>query len=127
MLLFPPHWTPAMPHLALPTLTAHLRVHGVEVIQRDLNIEVFDAILTHSYLKQAITYLRQNYEPHAERWPARPAVPSRERVQWALDHGPMLVDQVEDAVNVVRSDVFLDGPTGVQAFFHAPQSVWPIP
>ena len=25
-----------MPHLALPTLTAYLRGHGVDVIQRDL-------------------------------------------------------------------------------------------
>ena len=25
LLLFPPNWTPAMPHLALPTLTAYLR------------------------------------------------------------------------------------------------------
>ncbi len=42
MLLFPPNWTPSMPHLALPTLTAYLRMRGVEVIQRDLNAEVFD-------------------------------------------------------------------------------------
>ena len=42
MLCFPPNWNPAMPHLALPTLTAFLRAHGVDVIQRDLNIEVFD-------------------------------------------------------------------------------------
>jgi anaerobic magnesium-protoporphyrin IX monomethyl ester cyclase len=116
MLLFPPHWTPAMPHLALPTLTAYLRAHNVEVVQRDLNIEVFDAILTRGYLEQAITHLRQGYGPHAERRPTRQVVPSRERAQWALDHGPGLVDQVENAVNVVRSDAFLDGPIGVQAF-----------
>jgi len=29
MLLFPPNWNPAMPHLALPTLTAFLRAHGI--------------------------------------------------------------------------------------------------
>ena len=37
VLLFPPNWTPSMPHLALPTLTAFLREEGIEVIQRDLN------------------------------------------------------------------------------------------
>jgi anaerobic magnesium-protoporphyrin IX monomethyl ester cyclase len=123
MLLFPPHWTPAMPHLALPTLTAYLRAHDVEVIQRDLNIEVFDAILTCDYLKQAVAHLRQDYAPQAKRRPARQVVPSRERVQWALDHGPMLVDQIQDAVNILRSDAFLDGPTGVQAFFTIVQSL----
>jgi anaerobic magnesium-protoporphyrin IX monomethyl ester cyclase len=123
MLLFPPHWTPAMPHLALPTLTAYLRAHDVEVIQRDLNIEVFDAILTRDYLKQTVTHLRQDYAPQAERWHGRHVVPSRERLQWALDHGPTLADQIEDAVNVVRSGAFLDGPTGVQAFFSIVQGL----
>ena len=36
MLLFPPNWTPTMPHLALPTLAAYMRQNGVDVIQRDL-------------------------------------------------------------------------------------------
>jgi anaerobic magnesium-protoporphyrin IX monomethyl ester cyclase len=123
LLLFPPHWTPTMPHLALPTLTAYLRAHNVEVIQRDLNIEIFDAILSRGYLKQALTHLRQNYGSHTEGRLARHVVPSRERVQWALDHGPMLVDQVENAVGVVRSDAFLDGPIGVQAFLTMVQSL----
>lgn len=45
MLLFPPNWTPTMPHLALPTRAAYLRQNGVEVTQRDLNIEVSDEII----------------------------------------------------------------------------------
>ena len=53
MLLFPPNWTPSMPHLSLPTLTAYLRQHGIEVIQRDLNAEVFDEILTRKYMKKS--------------------------------------------------------------------------
>ena len=112
MLFFAPHWTPTMPHLAVPTLTAHLRAHNVDVIQRDLNIEVFDAVLTRDYLSQALNRLHQN-----KRRPARYAVrPPQDMVQWALEHGPTLVEQVEQAVNVVRSEVFLDGPTGVEAF-----------
>ena len=56
MLLFPPNWTPSMPHLSLPTLTAYLRMYGIEVIQRDLNVEVFDEILTRRYIKNAVVY-----------------------------------------------------------------------
>ncbi|HEX9439715.1 MAG TPA: hypothetical protein VF909_08540, partial [Roseiflexaceae bacterium] len=63
MLLFPPNWNPAMPHLALPTLTAFLRAYGVEVIQRDLNIEVFDEVLTRRYLEGALARLRRDYGP----------------------------------------------------------------
>ncbi len=69
MLLFPPNWTPSMPHLSLPTLTAYLRLHGVEVIQRDLNAEVFDEILTRAYMKKdggpAARRLRRERDPHA--------------------------------------------------------------
>jgi anaerobic magnesium-protoporphyrin IX monomethyl ester cyclase len=116
MLFFSPHWTPAMPQLAVPTLTGHLRAHDVEVIQRDLNIETFDAMLTRDYLEQTLTRLRHDYGPHAQRRPRRPVLPPRTQVQWALEHGPGLVNQVENAVNVIRSEAFMDGPIGVQAF-----------
>lgn len=43
-----------MPHLALPRLTSYLHSHGVEVVQRDLNVETFDTILTRAYLAQAV-------------------------------------------------------------------------
>lgn len=111
MLFFVPHWTPAMPHLAVPTLTAYLRAHNVDVIQRDLNIEVFDAVLTRDYLNRSLNRLRQD-----KRRPTRQLQPPQEMIQWALKHGPSLVNQVEHAVNIVRSKAFLDGPTGVEAF-----------
>ena len=52
-----------MPHLALPTLAAYLRQNGVDVIQRDLNVEVFDEILSRRYLTAALGRLR----PHTGR------------------------------------------------------------
>jgi anaerobic magnesium-protoporphyrin IX monomethyl ester cyclase len=61
MLIFPPQWTPAMPHLALPVLTSFLRSHGVDVIQRDLNLETYDAVLSRAYLEQVIERLRRDY------------------------------------------------------------------
>jgi anaerobic magnesium-protoporphyrin IX monomethyl ester cyclase len=112
MLLFPPNWNPAMPHLALPTLTAFLRAHGVEVIQRDLNIEVFDEVLTRRHLEGAIAQLRRDYGPRGDRRPARPLVAPRDLVAWALERGPQLVAQVERAKRTIRSPAFFDGPTG---------------
>jgi anaerobic magnesium-protoporphyrin IX monomethyl ester cyclase len=112
MLLFPPSWTPTMPHLALPTLTAYLRPHGIKVIQRDLNLETFDEILTQAYLAQAIDRLRRDYRARGDRWP----VDRRVRVEWALAHGSQFVAQIEEAMGAIRSDAFLDGPTGRHAF-----------
>src|SRR6476661_7642326 len=109
MLLFPPNWNPAMPHLALPTLTAFLRTQGVEVVQRDLNIEVFDEVLTRRHLEQALARLRHDYGPHGDRRPPRPAAARRELVAWALGRGPQVAAQVEKAKRTIRSASFFDG------------------
>ena len=50
MLLFPPEWVPTAPYLALPSLTAVLRQAGHHVIQRDINIEMYDHFFTTEFL-----------------------------------------------------------------------------
>ncbi len=115
MLLFPPNWNPAMPHLALPTITAFMRAHGVEVIQRDLNIEVFDEVLTRRHLEGALAQLRRDYGPRGDRRPSRPAVAPHEQVAWALSCGPRIAAQVERAKRTIRSAAFFDGPIGRRA------------
>ena len=112
MLLFPPHWTPAMPHLALPALTAYLRAQGVQVIQRDLNLETFEHALTRDYLAEMLARLCQ--DQHC-------APP--QTVERALAEGPELAAGVEQAVRVVRSDSFLEGPAGVDALLAAARSL----
>jgi anaerobic magnesium-protoporphyrin IX monomethyl ester cyclase len=115
LLLFPPHWVPAMPHLALPTLTAYLRLRGVEVIQRDLNVEFFDALLTRGALEDALARLRAQM-------PSAPTamVPA---LRAALANGPRLAAQVEDAKAVFRSSDFFDGATSLPAFLTLAQSL----
>ncbi len=50
MLLFPPEWVPTAPYLALPCLTATLRQAGHEVVQKDVNIEMYDRFFSDSFL-----------------------------------------------------------------------------
>ena len=42
MLIFPPDWYPSEPYLSLPSLTAVLRQAGHTVIQKDINLEMYD-------------------------------------------------------------------------------------
>jgi len=102
-----------MPHLALPTLTAYLRAQGLDVAQRDLNVEVFDAVLTHDYLTGAGERLRR-----MKRHPAPRAL--LERAQADV---PQLAAQVETAKAVFRSPTFFDGPTSLPAFLTLVQSL----
>ena len=117
MLLFPPNWTPTMPHLALPTLTAYLRQQGMEVIQRDLNLEVFDKILTRDYMKNAIQQVRATYGRGRRPTMGQAApMPTPQQVQWALSTGPQLARKVEKAKAAMRSPEFFEGPAGLQSF-----------
>ncbi len=103
-----------MPHLALPTLTSYLRPRGIDVIQRDLNVETFDTILSRDHIEQSLARLRDRTAA-GKRRPARHA-PPRDKLEWALQEGPRLAARVEQAKSDLRSDAFLDGPRGVQAF-----------
>ena len=51
MLLFPPEWVPTAPYLALPSLTAVLRQKGVEVVQKDINVEMYDHFFSRRFLE----------------------------------------------------------------------------
>ncbi len=98
-----------MPHLSLPVLTAYLRRHGVQVIQRDLNLETFDAVLSRAYLEQAVERLGAEFKP------ARPGgLP--DRIRRALEQGAGLAGQVEQAKAIFRSPAFHDGEASLEAF-----------
>jgi len=115
-LLFPPQWTPAMPHLALPTLAAFLRKHGLTVLQRDLNAEVYDELLTRRAIESAVARLRQVYHSDGSPRAARKAYADPERVRWAFAYGAELARKVEAAKAVFRSQAFYDGVVSREAF-----------
>ncbi len=115
-LLFPPNWTPTMPHLALPSLTAYLRQAGVEVMQRDMNIELFDEILTQDHMERMLALIRQRFGAPGRQRRIRGPYPPADTVAWALDQGPALAAQVAKAKDVVRSPAFYDGPIGFAHF-----------
>jgi anaerobic magnesium-protoporphyrin IX monomethyl ester cyclase len=98
-----------MPHLALPVLTAYLRSHGVQVIQRDLNLETYDAVLSRAYLEQVVERLHTEFN---KMW--RRGLPVK--IQRALEQRAGIAAQVEQAKTVFRSPAFYDGETSLAAF-----------
>ncbi|XUX00748.1 MAG: PqqD family peptide modification chaperone [Dehalogenimonas sp.] len=50
LLIFPPQWVPFYPYLSLPSLSSYLQLNGIEVVQKDLNLETFDRLLTKDYI-----------------------------------------------------------------------------
>ena len=50
LLLFPPDWLPSEPYLSLPALTSVLRPAGHQVIQKDVNVEMYDMMFDAPFL-----------------------------------------------------------------------------
>src|SRR2546426_762768 len=50
MLVFPPDWYPSEPYLSLPSLTSVLRAAGHDVVQKDVNLEMYDWYFSEDFL-----------------------------------------------------------------------------
>ncbi len=113
LLLFPPEWVPTAPYLALPSLTAVLRQHGHEVVQKDVNIEMYDRFFSDDFLVWVQTRMRMQLH----------ALDAKARHQWLteqeLEHKALLesrlatdfaarIDDAERAKAVVRGEAFYD-------------------
>jgi hypothetical protein len=62
MLVFPPDWYPSEPYLSLPTLTAFLREAGHEVVQKDVNLEMYDWFFSGDFLRRVLKKVPQQLD-----------------------------------------------------------------
>ena len=113
MLLFPPEWVPTAPYLALPSLTAVLRQNGHEVVQKDVNIEMYDHFFSDTFLiwvMARISTQRRALETKAK----TEGLTEREEAQKACLDAAAEVDVLELAARamaakrVVRGEAFYD-------------------
>ena len=54
MLVFPPDWYPSEPYLSLPSLTCVLRAAGHQVVQKDVNLEMYDWYFSGDFLQRIV-------------------------------------------------------------------------
>lgn len=103
MLTFPPQFDPTMPNLALPCLTAMLRKEGHEVVQRDLNVETYDILLSRPELERAAVKLNANYNSLLF------LGADRAELDRLIKMSRFLTGEVENAKRVIRDTLdFLD-------------------
>jgi radical SAM superfamily enzyme YgiQ (UPF0313 family) len=113
MLLFPPEWVPTAPYLALPCLTAVLRQHGHDVIQKDVNIEMYDRFFSDFFLIGVKARIEMQLH----------ALEAKERTGWLTEQESEhkaflksrtgvdvfdLIARTEAAKQTVRSEAFYD-------------------
>ena len=51
LLIFPPDWLPSDPYLSLPSLASVLRPAGHDLVQMDVNVEMYDLFFSRRFLE----------------------------------------------------------------------------
>ncbi len=113
MLIFPPDWFPSEPYLSLPSLTAVLRQAGHTVIQKDINLEMWDWYFSEDFLKKVLRRVPQQLDRLRKLSKKRDLDASEMDLQLALcdvTHQRMakLIQNAEEAKRIIRSEQFYD-------------------
>ncbi|MGH7232924.1 MAG: B12-binding domain-containing radical SAM protein, partial [Nitrospiraceae bacterium] len=113
MLVFPPDWYPSEPYLSLPTITAFLRAAGHHVIQKDVNLEMYDWYFSEDFLKRVLRRVPQQLDR------LRKLSKKRELEEWekdlqlslcdlSRDRIAELIEKADTAKRIVRGPEFYD-------------------
>lgn len=114
MLVFPPDWYPSEPYLSLPTLTCVLRAAGHQVIQKDVNLEMYDWYFSGDFLQRIVL---KRVPPMLDRLRKASRSRSLNEAEQALQLSLVgltrsrlaeLTDKAEKAKGIVRGPEFYD-------------------
>ncbi len=113
MLVFPPDWYPSEPYLSLPTLTAFLREAGHEVIQKDVNLEMYDWYFSEDFLKRVLKKVPRQLDRLKKISRDRGLTEAEAELQLALcdctrSRIAELTEKAEQAKRIVRTPEFYD-------------------
>ncbi len=121
MLLFPPEWVPTAPYLALPSLTAVLRSYGHEVVQKDVNIEMYDWFFSDTFLIWVKLRMDQQRRGLNER-KARNELTDLERDRLACLASQDAIDVMELAERAIEAKAIVRG----ESFYDAGKLEWAL-
>lgn len=113
MLIFPPDWFPSEPYLSLPSLTAVLRQAGHTVIQKDVNLEMWDWYFSEDFLRRVLRRVPQQLDRLRKLSKKRELSPGERDLQMALCEVTQrrvddLIKKAEKAKAIIRGETFYD-------------------
>ena len=113
LLIFPPDWFPSEPYLSLPSLTAVLRQAGHTVIQKDINLEMYDWYFSEDFLKKVLRRVPQQLDRLRKLSKKRDLSADEMDLQLALcdltrQRIDGLIKGAENAKAIIRGEVFYD-------------------
>ena len=113
LLLFPPEWVPTAPYLALPSLTAVLRENGIDVVQKDINVEMYDHIFTRGFLLFVKSRIDQRLRDYREKQGMGRITKEERDIKGMLKEYSYVdlehhINEVEKAKEIMRGPEFYD-------------------
>ncbi len=113
MLIFPPDWFPSEPYLSLPSLTSVLRQAGHTVIQKDINLEMWDWYFSEDFLKKVLRRVPQQLDRLRKLSKKRELSEAEMDVQLSLcevtrQRIDELIRNAEKAKAIIRGEAFYD-------------------
>ena len=124
LLLYPPPAPATIPYGSLPALTSWLRQHGHQVVQRDMNAEIWDWLLSQEGLATTLDLSARRLSLGADELCSNPLMPYRargasqpdvsEKLKRCLEADELLRTSIDDAAALIRG-----GPG-----FYSPDEYW---
>ena len=113
LLIYPPDWFPSEPYLSLPSLTAVLRQAGHTVIQKDINLEMYDWYFSEDFLKKVLYRVPRQLDRLRKLSKKRDLSAEEMDLQLSLcDLTRQRIDELskkaEKAKSIIRGEVFYD-------------------
>jgi anaerobic magnesium-protoporphyrin IX monomethyl ester cyclase len=113
LLIFPPDWFPSEPYLSLPSLTAVLRQAGHTVIQKDINLEMWDWYFSEDFLKKVLRRVPQQLDRLRKLSKKRDLSADEMDLQLALcdvtrQKIDELIKKAEKAKAIIRGEIFYE-------------------
>src|SRR5438094_168977 len=121
MLIFPPDWYPSEPYLSLPTLTAVLRSAGHQVVQKDVNLEMYDWYFSEDFLRRVLKKVPQQLDR------LRKISKKRELEEWETDLQQALCDVTRDRIaELIEKAETAKQIVRAQEFYQSDKLEWAI-
>jgi len=106
-LVFPPQWVPGNPYLSVPSLTSFLKENGYDVVQKDVNIESYDALLS----RAAMTECRDRIAEKIRQYKDKGKLNKEEKhhyskLRFYANLSDVVIENLEDAKKKIRTEFF---------------------
>ena len=113
LLIYPPDWFPSEPYLSLPSLTAVLRQAGHTVIQKDINLEMYDWYFSEDFLKKVLYRVPRQLDRLRKLSKKRDLNAEEMDLQLSLcdltrQRIDELIKKAEKAKAIIRGEIFYD-------------------